>query len=215
MWDKLTFDALATRLLQRTRVHSTLLIAVDGGGGAGKSTFAASLCAALTAAGALATVVPMDDFFRPHEKAQQPVSHGFVDGEMDWQRLREQVIAPLKVGHDARYQRFDWPTRTLQEWHAVPVGGSVIVEGVGVLRQELAACYDFKVWVRCPRQRRLERGVARDGEQARERWERQWLPADERFVQLHHPENVADLVVDGSGDLTTARSAYFVCVRGC
>ena len=215
MLGKLTFDALATRLLHHPRMHSTMLIAVDGGGGAGKSTFAASLCTALTATGASATVVHMDDFFRPDDKARPPAQNGFVDGEMDWERLREQVIAPLKAGHDARYQRFDWPTRTQQEWHAVPVGGSVIVEGIGVLRRELAACYDFRVWVRCPRQLRLERGVARDGEQARERWERQWLPADESFVRLHHPEEAADLVVDGSGELTTAGGAYFVCVRGC
>jgi uridine kinase len=63
-----------------------------------------------------------------------------------------------------RYQRYDWETDKLSEWHTVPAGGIVIIEGVYSIRKELEDKYDFKVWVDCPRKIRLSRGLERDGD---------------------------------------------------
>jgi len=199
MLGKMSFDKVARAVLETPRQQPTLLIGVDGGGGAGKSTFARSLLAAFTRLAETAMTVHTDDFFRPFPGQLQPAMDGFLDGEIDWRRLLSQVVSPIKEGRSGRFQRYDWPSRSLQEWHVVDAGGIVIVEGIRALRRELAPLYDYRVWVECSRAVRLNRGVARDGEKARSRWELNWLPGDDRFVEEHRPQAIADLVVDGSG----------------
>ena len=86
----------------------------------------------------------------------------------------------------------------LAEWHDVaPQGGVVIVEGVYATRRELASFYDLTIWVECPRELWLARGLARDGESARDRWEKEWMPAEHRYVEEQSPHTRADLLWAG------------------
>jgi len=74
----------------------------------------------------------------------------------------------------------------------------VVIEGVYTLRPELRPLYDVRIWVECPRRLRLARGLARDGEAARARWERDWMPAEDRYVAECCPAAGVDLVVSGA-----------------
>ncbi|WP_370541796.1 hypothetical protein [Alicyclobacillus sp. SO9] len=76
---------------------------------------------------------------------------------------------------------------SLADWHTVPLGGIVIVEGVYSLRKELFDQYDLSIWIDCPRDVRLSRGLERDGEEARDLWENQWMIAEDMYVQEHRP----------------------------
>ncbi|MFI9404468.1 uridine kinase [Nocardia sp. NPDC052316] len=88
------------------RLGSTKLVAIDGPGGAGKSTLAAQLARACDA-----TVVPTDSF-------------ASWDNALDWwPRLERQVLEPLGRDEVGRYQRYDWEQRELAEWHEVAPGG--------------------------------------------------------------------------------------------
>jgi len=107
--------------------------------------------------------------------------------------LREEVLALLRAGHRARYQRYDWPSDALAEWHDVP-HGNVIIEGVYSTRVELRQFYHLTVWVECPRPVRLARGIERDGETARRRWEEEWMPAEDRYVKEESPHTKADIL---------------------
>lgn len=111
------------------------------------------------------------------------------------------MLAPLLHDAEGRYQRYDWTADRLAEWRSVEVGGIVIVEGVYALGTELRDAYDFTIWVDCPKEVRLARGLARDGLDARSRWLDAWIPAEERYVAAQRPADFADLVVDGSGQV--------------
>ena len=126
------------------------LVAIDGPGGAGKSTLAAKLSSAAEGA----PVVHTDDF----ASAANPINW--------WPRMLEQVIAPLSEGRAARYQRYDWPTESLAEWHTVEPAPIVIIEGVSSARREWCQRLTFVIWVETPRDIRLQRAVMRDGEDA-------------------------------------------------
>jgi len=69
---------------------------------------------------------------------------------IDWRRLKEQVLAPLSRDEPAAYQRYDWASDELAEWHSVPVGGITIIEDNYCTRQELFDYYDFTVWIEAP-----------------------------------------------------------------
>lgn len=187
--------ALVSRISELAAAQPLVLVAVDGQGGAGKSRWAAALAEALQHH-TCAAIVSIDDFFLP--SAERPSERpGPIGGDFDWPRLRDEVLVPLRSGRTARFRRYDWQLDALAEAHEVPPRGVVIVEGVYAARRELAALYDLRVWVACPREVRLARGLERDGEEARELWERDWMPAEDRYVSEHRPEELADVVVDG------------------
>ena len=174
-----------------------LLVAIDGLGGAGKSTLAQLLKEHLKTLGWIVAVVKHDDFYLPsHQRENQQV--GVIGRDFDWERLRDQVLTPIREGRSAHYQRYDWETDTLAEWHTISASDAVLVEGVYTMRRELTHLYDLKIWVECPRAIRLARGIARDGEQARTIWEQDWMPKEDYYVKTHLPHDRADLFVNGT-----------------
>ncbi|MEH7414989.1 AAA family ATPase [Neobacillus drentensis] len=190
--DFLTFEQWIDSVPNLPREQSSLLIAIDGCGGSGKSTLAKCISEKWPSV----TIVHMDDFYFPQNQINQsPPSQKPIGADVDWHRILKQVIEPISQEKPARYQRYDWKKDQLVEWHDVPIGNIVIIEGVYSSRNELASYYDFTVWVDCPREIRLARGLERDGENARDIWEKNWMIAEDLYVKEHRPQNRADLVV--------------------
>jgi uridine kinase len=178
----LTVDDLVHRIGALATTRTTKLVAIDGWGGAGKSRLAAELEKRLPAV----TVLHTDDFAGPHQPS------------WDWQRFSREVLDPLLSDRPARFQRYDWDRDQLGEWQQVPTGGTAIVEGISSSRRELGAIWDFVVWVECPRELRLRRGLERDGEALRWKWETVWMPEEDAYVREQDPIGRANIVVDGS-----------------
>ncbi len=160
---------------------STRVIAVDGLGGAGKSTLAARLSQAL---GSVA-IVHTDDFA------------SWTDSLDWWPRLIQQVLVPLSKGLPARFQRYDWEQRTLVECLEVQPDSNVIIEGVSASRDAFQPYLAFSIWVETPREERLKRGRERDGQAARSQW-LAWMATEDAYVACERPESRADLVVSGT-----------------
>jgi uridine kinase len=190
---------IVSRLRTESAIRAAILVGVDGPGGAGKTSFAAALTEALRSAGLPAAVVHFDDFFLPSaERPRGTPETKPIGSDFDWHRLRDEVLLPLRQHRVARYGRYDWARDALAESHELPPRGIVIVEGVYCTRRELADLYDVRVWVECPRDVRLARGIRRDGESARGRWELDWQPGEERYVREHAPSKAAHFVVQGT-----------------
>jgi uridine kinase len=171
------------------------LVGIDGPGGAGKSTLATLLSEGWQGA----AIVAVDDFHRPsYERCQAtPGAHG---EDFDLQRLAAQVLAPRSHGRAGRYRRYDWEQdRLAEQWHDVARDAIVIVEGVYAISAPLHGYFDYEIWVQAPPEKRLERGVARDGERMRDAWVDRWMPAERRYAELEQPAARADLLLDGSG----------------
>jgi uridine kinase len=155
----------------------TRLVGIDGAGGAGKSTLAATLSK---------KIVSTDDF---------------VTAPWEWydvERLRRDVLEPLLGGEPARYQRMDWNAAELKDWCVVEPGGVVVVEGVAALDVRLRDAYDHRIWVETPREICFQRGLERDGEAARPLWEA-WAEKEREYWDDQRPRGAADEIVDGSG----------------
>ncbi|HIF72308.1 MAG TPA: uridine kinase [Dehalococcoidia bacterium] len=174
----------AVRAVALKHPDTTLLVGVDGAAGSGKSKLAKRLAESFDDA----TVVHIDDFADWNDDSNWVLS-----------TFAERVLAPLVAGITSKHQRYDWPTDSLGEWFEIPATGIAIVEGVTALRSDLRDYWQVGVWVDCPRELRLERGVARDGEGMRSKWEDLWMPGEDEYVRSHEPENAADFIFDGSG----------------
>ena len=167
----------------RTRPGRVRVVGIDGCAGAGKTTLASQLGAALGDV----PVVHTDDF----------ASH---DVPLEWwPRMLHDVIEPLLRGEPASYQPYDWVNRRPADTTVtVEPNDVVIVEGVGATRRAWRDRLALRIWVDCPRDLRLARGIARDGEELRGFWQ-EWMKAEDAYVADERPETYADVVVDGSG----------------
>jgi uridine kinase len=156
---------------------ATVIVAIDSCGGAGKSTLAAELSADFDA-----VVVHTDDF-------------ASWDHPLDWwPRLRDEALVPLGDGRPAHFRRYDWDARVLAEEIEVAPGGVVIVEGVSSSRRAFRPWLAASIWVEAPRELRLLRGLARDGESARAQWET-WMAAEDAWIDSESPAAACDLIV--------------------
>lgn len=189
-----TFEQLVRSFDLIPRKQSTFLIGIDGCGGAGKSTLANKFKDKYSSV----TIIHMDDFYFPSSQILKANPENKpIGADFDWERLLDQVLIPLSKNEVGHYQKYDWEKDELTEWYTVPAGGMVIVEGVYVIRKELADKYDFTIWVDCPYETRLLRGLDRDGEEARDRWVNNWMIAEDMYVNEHRPFERADVVMDG------------------
>jgi len=197
-------DGLCEKIGRAEAHGRTQLVGIDGCGGAGKSSLAKQIGSTLEGV----TVVAGDDFWLPGDRRPERAEVIADPGsDYDWERLRDQVVLPLSKDEPGRYQRYDWGSDSLMEWHDVPSIGTVIVEGVFCTRQELAPLYDVRVWVETPRAICLERGYARDGAAGRALWDEEWMPAYENYVKQSDPAGRAHYKVKGSGGSGEALSA--------
>ena len=192
MGDAVTFEALIAAIEGTPSRARTRLVAIDGRGGAGKSTLARGLAARI----ADTRVIEVDDFWlgrlaRPRRERviAEPGS------DYDWTRLRDQVLTPLARDAVGWYQRYDWRSDALAEWQEVAVGGTVIVEGVFSIRIELASFYDFRVWVHADEAVCLQR--ERDGGEHDALWREEWMPAYRMYIEQSQPMARADAVIEG------------------
>lgn len=186
---------LAAALLDWSQALGKLVIAIDGAGASGKSCLARGLAAS----GSALQVVPVDAFYRPsRERYTGPPATRPVAADFDLLRLRREVLEPLRAGGVGAYRSYDWERDALCAERTPVTGPLVVVEGVYSSSSALAAFFDLSFWVECPRELRLARGLARDGEAARPRWEQDWMPGEDRYIDLERPRDKADIVCDGT-----------------
>lgn len=171
------------------------LVGIDGQGGSGKSTFARAVAGGL----GHAVVIEGDDFYRdlPDDERAALDAVAGVEQYFDWQRLRREVLEPVRRG-DAilRYQRYDWGRAAMGDWVEQPMPDVVVVEGVYTLRPQLLDLIDVAVWVETSEETRLRRQAER-GENE-DVWIRRWVAAEDHYVATHDPRSEAVLHVEGA-----------------
>lgn len=170
-----------------------LLVAIDGPSAAGKSTLAAALAERMGA-----TVVAVDDFYRPMEATRRLSLDAQTGYELffDWPRLMADVLDPLVLGEPAIYRCYDPAADAVgDDVVIVEPHGIVIIEGLYLLRPQLRGYWDLVVWVDTPPEIRRRRVGGRAGV---DRDLRARLEASEAWYEANvDPAGVGALVVSG------------------
>jgi uridine kinase len=170
-------------------LETPAVVGLSGRGGAGKS----SLCRELVGVLPRVAVVAGDDFLDPA---------GCAAVTDDWRgldraRIARELIGPFHRGDPVRWQRMDWGTGSLAEWHELPPAEVLVVEGIGVVHPALA--WDLTVWLEVDAEVALRRGIRRDrdddGVDVEAVWREVWGPTDDAFIARFRPAETADLVL--------------------
>ena len=186
-------DKIINKIKENILIKQFCLVAIDGFGGAGKSTLAEHIVSTYGSS----QIIHMDDFYKPSNKRLQlEISKKESGSDYDIKRLSDDIIIPIINGMEAKYQRYDWNMDKLAEWHTIEPNGLIIVEGVYSISNQLYNKYDIKIFVECNRELRLKRGLERDGESALDFWE-QWMIGEEKYFQEQKPRDRADFTISG------------------
>lgn len=175
--------AVTVLRLARSRpatLGSGRLVCIDGPAGSGKTTFASDL----QRLEPTATVLHTDDLLEGWGGLAGLA--GTIEG----------LLRELAAGRPGRWRRWDWIDDGWAEWHDVLPGGLLVLEGVGTGAAAYADLVTVLVWVEANRDVRLQRGLARDGEELREHWLR-WREEEDRLHAADRTAERADVRVDG------------------
>lgn len=172
------------------------LLAIDGRGGSGKTTFAALLEANLTDA----VLIHIDDFYLPSLKR-------VLDKNLpvDIERVEREVLQPLRNHKETKYQRYDGKSDKMAEWHTILPKKIIIVEGWFSLHKTLMPYYDYTIWKEEDKAISLKRGVERElqdrsisieltKQELIQRWEKYQLLED-IYITEQKPQKKATVIV--------------------
>jgi uridine kinase len=160
------------------------IVAIDGRGGAGKSTLAEGLAKELNA-----EILHTDDF------ASWEDTMGW------WPLFIKEVIEPIKAGAKIlSYKRSSWaPDHHPEPVKDQPVTPIMILEGVRSSRKELRPYITYTIWVETPKELCLKRGLERDGQDKLEQWQK-WFTEEDKYIARDNPRAHADIEISGAGN---------------
>lgn len=188
-----TFIELIQKIEMLESKHAQKIIAIDGGGGAGKSTFAERLQKGLSNS----VIIHIDDFYRGPWNARLDRTDYEINPFFDWDRFKKEVLEPLVAEELIQYHVYNWHTHTADEVRSVPKDAIIILEGGYTTQKAFADMYDFKIWIEAGEDLRLQKALVRDGEHMRFLWEEDWLPVERNYIRIQNPAARADLIIYG------------------
>ncbi|MFQ9984675.1 MAG: uridine kinase [Lachnospiraceae bacterium] len=117
-------DCVLQKMAEIEKQPYPLIMAIDGRCAAGKTTLAAALGKALKC-----NVFHMDDFFlRPEQRTRQRLLR--PGGNVDYERVREEILLPLADGKSVEYRPYDCRSRRMMKPVSARPKAWNIVEGL-------------------------------------------------------------------------------------
>lgn len=161
-------------LIAKTRPHEPYILAIDGRCASGKTTLAAELTALLGC-----NVVHMDDFYLPfalrtQERMAKP------GGNIDFERLRDEILAPLVLGKDAVYRPYACHENRFLPSVTLSAAANTVIEGSYSCHPCLADIPMLKVFMDISPEKQLARIAVRDREHI-EAFRGMWIPREEFY----------------------------------
>ncbi|MGB7444527.1 MAG: hypothetical protein WA919_25965 [Coleofasciculaceae cyanobacterium] len=190
-------EQLVLVLEERLATIERPIIAIDGRGGAGKSTLARAIQSKY-----LGLVhVEFDAFHLPLAEVQD-FEH------FDITRILNQLIIPFQEEQPLiSYQRYNWgylqgrSDGLDEELVSIGPANGVILEGCGTFHPKLLPHFALKIWIDIPLEIARERGISRDIHEygldeanVHSLWS-DWEVWQERLIRQNNPADYADIIV--------------------
>jgi len=198
----------------RTTIRRPIVVALDGGSGAGKTTIAESLMCLTEIA-----LVPLDDFYQtvipesewPHKTVEER-----LNGVFDWSRVRSEALEPLRAGRAGRWHAFDFMrglgkagTYSLKkEVTEVAAAPTILLEGAYSASPPLKDLIDLAVLVNVQKKVRHLRAVARgDDAEFLTGWHQIWDEVETYYFEHVCPPESFDLVIPNNDNAAPSSGA--------
>jgi len=129
-------------------------VAIDGIDAAGKTTLAGELTAVLRDRGCMVIQASVDGFQRPRTERYRrgaESADGYYEDAFDYPALRAALLEPLGPAGNLRFRTavFELPADSpaAEPLRTASPDALLLVDGVFLLRPELADCWDFTIFI--------------------------------------------------------------------
>ncbi|MBE1555438.1 uridine kinase [Sporosarcina limicola] len=178
-----------------------MIIGIDGLGGSGKTIYARELQQQIGGS----MLFHLDDFIhtkkiRYNDEFEE--WYGYYHLQWRYDYLIETLLRPMKSGLcvNQTVEFYDKENDChLRRCIEIPIGTTVIIEGVFLQRSELRQYFDFVIYLDVDKETRLKRVVERDlyigsEEEITHKYENRYFPAEETYSEKCNPLALADFI---------------------
>lgn len=181
-------DIFIKELNKKMKQSGRIILAIDGECASLKSTLAQALQTKYNAG-----TIHCDDFFLPLE-LRTPERFREPGGNIDYVRMKEEVIDRFKESEAIKYRAFDCHSMSFAEMVSVMNAKLMIVEGAYAMHPYFDKYYDISVFLCAKEEERLRR-IANRGQDV-ERFINRWIPLENRYFEACGIRRRADYVID-------------------
>ncbi|MBQ8907109.1 MAG: hypothetical protein IJY71_00790 [Clostridia bacterium] len=176
--------------LDRMLAKGRVVLAIEGGSAAGKTTLAALLERLYGA-----TVLHMDDYFlRPTQRTRARLSE--PGGNVDRERVLSEILLPLSQGASAiTYAPYSCQSGALLPPVTVTPTPLTVIEGAYSMHPLLQPYYTLSVFLDVPPSLQRERIKKRNTPQHAKRFFEEWIPMEEAYRQAFAIQEKCDIVI--------------------
>ena len=153
------------------------LVAIDGRCAAGKTTLASELMSRLPC-----NVIHMDHFYlRPEQRTKERLRE--PGGNVDYERLLDEVLLPLINGKDVEYRPYDCRRLDFSDAICLADHAINIIEGSYSCHPSLRDHYDLSVFLSVSPEEQIRRIRQREGDDRVADFIEKWIPLEERYFE--------------------------------
>ena len=207
IWGAKMFEELIEELFFRYKDRAVksrpLIVAIDGLGGAGKTTLVKNIENELKNK-CTVSVIHIDDHIVESNKRYNTGSDEWYEYyylQWDIEIIRDDLLRKIHNNYTELnlpfYDKFY--DRTVLKNITIASDSIVLIEGVFLLREEWGTFYDYTIFVDCPREIRYERVLNRDSYigdyRARlSKYKKRYWPGEEYYLKTENPIKKADKI---------------------
>lgn len=183
------YPELLARIDDLLEKKHTVIVAIDGNSGSGKSSLAKELESIYDS-----NVFHMDHFFlRPEQRTPERMKE--VGGNVDYERFKEEVLDNIRKNIEFKYQIYDCKVGRLTDYIKVSPKKLNIIEGVYSMHPSLRGEYDLKIFMSIDAELQKQRILQRSGEYMLKRFLQEWIPLENLYFSEMRIAEICDIVL--------------------
>ncbi len=169
----------------------TLMIAIDGRTGAGKTTISKYLHTKFGG-----NLFHLDDFYlQSHQRTEARLRE--VGGNVDYERFLEEVLLPVQRKEIVHYRPFNYHTMDFDAKFArdIPVKRLNIIEGTYCLHPYFGNPYDLRIFMDVQYNQQIENVIDREGTAELDDYIDKWIPKTDIYIERMGIQEKCDITI--------------------
>lgn len=173
----MTKAELKAEIKRQLEEKGSVVVAIEGPCGAGKSTLGEELAREFNG-----RVFHADDYFlRPEQRTTQRLAE--IGGNFDRERFFTEIAVPVMLRKDVLYRKYSCSSGTLSEELCAPFTPVTIVEGSYCMHTALGEYFDIGVFLNISPEEQSQRIMQRNGSVMHKRFMEEWIPMENSYFK--------------------------------